>query len=82
MTLLALTADAFPEGSVASVWGIASMGAGLGGMLFTLIAGWLIQHVSYTPVFIGFGIIPLICCTILWMLTGPLPTRSVVTVEA
>jgi MFS transporter, ACS family, hexuronate transporter len=75
VTSLALTADAFPKESVASVWGFASMGAGFGGMLFTLIAGWLIQHYSYTPVFIGFGIIPLISTAILWVLTGPLPDR-------
>lgn len=73
VTLLAFTTDAFPKESVASVWGLASMGAGFGGMLFTLIAGWLIQHFSYTPVFVGFGIMPLICSTILWTLTGPLP---------
>jgi ACS family hexuronate transporter-like MFS transporter len=72
-TTLALTADAFPKESVASVWGLASMGAGFGGMLFTLIAGWVIQHFSYTPVFIGFGLIPLVSATILWTLMGPLP---------
>ena len=72
---LALTADAFAKESVASVWGLASMGAGFGGMLFTLIAGWVIQHFSYVPVFIGFGLMPLVCATILWSLTGPLPDR-------
>ncbi len=75
VTMLAFTADAFPKESVASVWGLASMGAGFGGMLFTLIAGWVIQRFSYTPVFIGFGLIPLVCSTILWTLTGPLPDR-------
>ncbi len=75
VTMLAFTADAFPKESVASVWGLASMGAGFGGMLFTLIAGWVIQHVSYTPVFVGFGLMPLLCCTILWTLTGPLPNH-------
>jgi MFS transporter, ACS family, hexuronate transporter len=75
VTQLALTADAFPKGSVASVWGFASTGAGFGGMLFTLIAGWVIQHVSYAAVFIGFGLIPLICSAILWA-AGPLPRHS------
>ena len=76
VTMLAFTADAFPKESVASVWGLASMGAGFGGMLFTLIAGWLIQHFSYTPVFIGFGLIPLVCSTVLWTLTGPMPSHD------
>ena len=72
---LAFVVDAFRKESVATVWGIASMGAGFGGMLFTLIAGWVIQHFSYGPVFIGFGLIPVICSTILWTLTGPMPER-------
>jgi MFS transporter, ACS family, hexuronate transporter len=76
VTQLAFSADAFPKESVASVWGFASMGAGFGGMLFTLIAGWVIQHYSYAPVFIGFGLLPLICSTILWTLTGPLPKHE------
>ncbi len=41
-------------------------------MLFTLITGWVVEHYSYTPVFFGFGILPLICATILWTLLGPL----------
>jgi MFS transporter, ACS family, hexuronate transporter len=76
VTQLAFTADAFAKESVASVWGFASMGAGFGGMLFTLLAGWVIQHFSYAPVFIGFGLIPLVCSTILWTLTGPMPHRE------
>ena len=76
VTQLAFTADAFSKESVASVWGFASMGAGFGGMLFTLMAGWVIQHFSYAPVFIGFGLMPLVCSTILWTLTGPMPPRE------
>jgi MFS transporter, ACS family, hexuronate transporter len=38
-------------------------------MVFTLITGWVVEHYSYTPVFFGFGVIPLICATILWTLT-------------
>jgi ACS family hexuronate transporter-like MFS transporter len=70
--MLSFPADVFPKSTVASVYGLASMGAGLGGMLFTLITGWVVDRYSYTPVFIGFGILPLICATILWMWLGPL----------
>jgi ACS family hexuronate transporter-like MFS transporter len=68
-SMLALPADVFPKNSVASVYGLASMGSGFGGMVFTLITGWVVDHYSYTPVFIGFGLIPLICATVLWTLT-------------
>src|SRR4029077_11090110 len=70
--MLAMPGDVFPKNSVASVYGLASMGSGFGGMLFTLITGWLVDHYSYTPVFVGFGILPLICALILWTLAGPL----------
>ena len=70
--MLALPGDVFPRNSVASVYGLASMGSGFGGMLFTLLTGWAVDHYSYTPVFIGFGLLPLICATILWLLVGEL----------
>jgi MFS transporter, ACS family, hexuronate transporter len=66
--MLALPADVFPKNAVASVWGLASMGAGFGGMIFTLLTGWVVDHFSFTPVFIGFGLIPLVSATILWTL--------------
>jgi ACS family hexuronate transporter-like MFS transporter len=70
--MLALPGDVFPKNAVASVYGLASMGSGFGGMLFTLITGWVVDHYSYTPVFIGFGLLPLICATILWLFLGDL----------
>jgi ACS family hexuronate transporter-like MFS transporter len=70
--MLAMPADVFGKHAVASVYGLASMGSGFGGMLFTLITGWVVDHYSYTPVFIGFGILPLICATLLWTLMGRL----------
>jgi ACS family hexuronate transporter-like MFS transporter len=68
-SMLALPADVFPKNAVASVYGLASMGSGFGGMVFTLITGWVVEHYSYTPVFFGFGVIPLICAALLWTLT-------------
>jgi ACS family hexuronate transporter-like MFS transporter len=70
--MLALPGDVFPKNSVASVYGLASMGSGFGGMLFMLATGWLVDHYSYTPVFIGFGLLPLICAAILWFSVGEL----------
>jgi len=70
--MLSMPADVVGKHAVASVYGLASMGSGFGGMLFTLITGWVVDHYSYTPVFLGFGVLPLICATILWTLTGPL----------
>ena len=85
--LLTFPADVYPKNTVASIWGIASMGSGFGGMIFTLITGWLIDRYSYVPVFIAFGSIPLIALFIVWFVLGPLrpvqaaPDRAVVHVS-
>ena len=66
--MLAMPADRFPGSTVGSVWGIASMGAGFGGMVFSLLTGWVVDHYSYVPVFVGFGILPLMAAAIIWRL--------------
>jgi ACS family hexuronate transporter-like MFS transporter len=71
-SMLSLPGDVFPTHAVASVYGLASMGSGFGGMVFTLITGWAVDKYSFTPVFFGFGLLPLICALILWTLAGPL----------
>jgi MFS transporter, ACS family, aldohexuronate transporter len=70
--MLSFPADLFQKNAVASVYGLASMGAGFGGMLFSLVTGWVVDHYSFTPVFVGFGVTPLICAAIIWTLLGPL----------
>jgi len=75
--MLAFPSDVFPKGVVGSVYGIASMGAGFGGMLFTLLTGWMVDHYSYQPVFFMFGILPLICASILWLWLGPIERGAV-----
>jgi MFS transporter, ACS family, hexuronate transporter len=74
--LLACPADVFPKNVVGSIWGLASMGSGFGGMIFALLTGLLVDRFSYTPVFIGFGLMPLVCAAILWTLLGPISPAS------
>jgi ACS family hexuronate transporter-like MFS transporter len=74
--MLAIPADVFPAEAVASVYGIASMGSGFGGMIFMLLTGWLVDKYSYEPAFLLFGLIPLICAFVLWTLLGPLEGHS------
>ena len=74
--ILAMPSDVFPAEGVASVYGLASMGSGFGGMVFGLITGWLVERYSYVPAFWLFGLIPLICVSILWVFMGPLEPRS------
>jgi ACS family hexuronate transporter-like MFS transporter len=74
--MLAYPADVYPKNVVGSIWGLASMGSGFGGMIFALLTGLVIDHFSYVPVFIGFGIMPLVCAGILWTLLGPISPSS------
>jgi ACS family hexuronate transporter-like MFS transporter len=66
--LLAIPGDVFPKGAVASIWGFASMGSGIGGMIFSLVTGWLVDHYSFRPVFVLFGVIPLVAAWLVWTL--------------
>src|SRR5581483_7707479 len=70
--LLVLPADVYPQDAVASVWGFASVGAGLGGMLFALVTGWIVQRYSFSPAFVLFGVLPLVAAILVWFL----PHRS------
>ncbi len=49
--ILTLVPDIFPASDVAEVTGLAGTAGALGGMLFTLATGWLVQKYSYAPVF-------------------------------
>lgn len=66
--LLAIPGDAFPSDVVASIWGFASMGSGIGAMIFSLLTGWLVEHYSFHPAFILFGVLPAISAWIVWKL--------------
>ena len=79
---LAFPGDVFPTNAVGSVWGLASMGAGFGGMLFSWLSGRMIDQDGYTPVFIGYGILPLIALALVLFALGPLqPLREFETAE-
>jgi len=74
--MMAFPADVYPKHVVASVYGLASMGSGFGGMVFAPLTGRVIDRYSYVPVFFAFGLMPLLCAAILWTLLGPLCDRS------
>lgn len=77
---LAFPADVVPRSATASVWGIGSVGAGLGGVIFQSLSGVTIKNLSvnynytlaYSAVFIGYGVIALIGLAIVLFLMGPL----------
>jgi ACS family hexuronate transporter-like MFS transporter len=78
--MLAFPADVVPLSATASVWGLASVGSGLGGAIFQSLSGITVKNLStkfgystaYNVVFIGYGLIALTGLLILLFMTGPL----------
>ncbi len=74
--MMSLCADAFPRNAVGSVVGLSGMGAGVGGMLFTMLVGWTLDRYGYPPVFIAAGAIPLLAFFVLFALLDRRPTAG------
>ncbi len=51
-SLFAVPADLVRPQDVATVWGLSGAAGSLGGMLFQLTVGWMVDHISYAPVFV------------------------------
>jgi len=77
---MAFPADVVPSNGTASVWGVASVGSGLGGALFQSLSGITVKSISavsgysvaYNTVFLGYGILALIGLSIVLFVMGPL----------
>jgi MFS transporter, ACS family, hexuronate transporter len=77
---MAFPADVVPKSATASVWGLASVGSGLGGALFQSLSGSAVEKLSttysyaaaYNTVFIGYGILALTALCVVLFLMGPL----------
>jgi MFS transporter, ACS family, hexuronate transporter len=66
--LVTLTVDIFPRSVVGSVHGIVATGGGIGGALFTSIAGIVIDKYSYTPLLVAMGVLhPLAYLCVRWL---------------
>jgi ACS family hexuronate transporter-like MFS transporter len=82
--MLAFPADVVPLSATASVWGLASVGSGLGGAIFQSLSGITVKNLSakfnysvaYNVVFIGYGLLALIGILILLFMTGPLVSNK------
>lgn len=66
VTITTLAVDIFPERSLGSIFGIISVGAGLGGMIGTTIIGYVVTHFSYNPLFLGMGFLHPLALLLIW----------------
>ncbi|MRX47012.1 MFS transporter [Pedobacter puniceum] len=77
---MAFPADVVPKNATASVWGLASVGSGLGGAIFQSISGVTVKNFSdaygyssaYNTVFIGYGVLALLGLCVVLFVIGPL----------
>lgn len=77
---MAFPADVVPQSATASVWGVASVGAGFGGMVFQSLSGITVKNLSeaynysvaYNAVFVGYGVTALVGLSIVLFVMGPL----------
>lgn len=58
--MFAAVSDLFPDRQVGRATGLMGVASGLSGLLFPLLTGALVDHSSYTPVFLLVGFMPLI----------------------
>lgn len=70
VNILTVSADVAPAGTVGVITGLGGMGAGIGGMLFTLATGWLVDQVGYFPVFSIATLLPLAAAASVALLVG------------
>jgi MFS transporter, ACS family, hexuronate transporter len=57
--MFAAVTDLFPDHQVGRATGLTGIAGGLSGMLFPLLTGVLVDRISYTPVFLLVGLMPL-----------------------
>jgi ACS family hexuronate transporter-like MFS transporter len=77
---LAFPADVVPQRAVATVWGLASVGAGLGGAFFQHASGLTVAYLrptvgvagAYHTVFVAYGVLALVGLTLVLFPMGPL----------
>jgi ACS family hexuronate transporter-like MFS transporter len=66
--LLTLPTDMFPASRVGTATGLSGMGGAIGGMLANLGTGYVVQHYSYSPVFLLAGVMHPLAFTIVTVL--------------
>ncbi|TMM58634.1 MFS transporter [Maribacter algarum] len=59
-SLFTLPIDLFGKKDAASIWGISGSAGSFGAMLFTPLIGWLVDTISYSPVFVIVSILHII----------------------
>jgi MFS transporter, ACS family, hexuronate transporter len=77
-SLFAVPADLFPSSDVASVWGLTGAAGSLAAAFAQPLIGWIIDHYSYTPVFVIVSMMHIVSAlAVSWLIPRIGPLRGV-----
>jgi ACS family hexuronate transporter-like MFS transporter len=76
VNMFGAVSDLFPDHQVGRATGLTGVAGGLSGLLFPLLTGSLVDHFSYTPVFLLVGFMPLLGTMALFLLGGSYQSKS------
>ncbi len=80
--LYAITSDVFGKNEVATATGLAGMSGYLGAAIFTIVFGFLVTKIGYSPLFVVLAVFDLIACVVVWTMVresaprGPLQSAE------
>jgi ACS family hexuronate transporter-like MFS transporter len=72
--MFASITDLIPNSGVARVTALTGIAGGASGALFPLLTGWLVDEISFKPVFFMAAMMPAAGVLALWLLAGTTPT--------
>ncbi len=75
VTCITMASDLFPRSELGTVAGMAGTLANLSILLFSLLMGWLVTSIGYSPFFVALGLLDLVAAAVLWTLVRP-PAES------
>jgi ACS family hexuronate transporter-like MFS transporter len=73
VTVITMASDLFRRNEVATVAGMAGTLGNAGLLTFSLLIGWLVSRIGYSPFFICLSILDIIGAIVLWTLVRPPP---------
>jgi ACS family hexuronate transporter-like MFS transporter len=71
--MFAAISDVFPDHAVGRVTALTGIAGGISGFSFPILAGWLIDRISYVPVFTLAAVMPVLGCLVLFAVLRRLP---------
>lgn len=80
--IITLPADLFPPKAVGVVYGLTAFSSSIGGMIFMLVIGWVVDHYSYASIFLTVGLMHPLAAAVLFIMIPRLEMVNAATLMA